>query len=213
MAVLVFGMGILVNFQAMLTNHNARAQVAALADKNDSGSGDDSGAVPSESKPSTKRGGAYQVAPNLPKFLKITKLGVDARVRPLGVTKDNQLKAPSNIYDTGWYDASAHPGDPGSVGAMVIDGHVHGPTLPGVFANLKKLQAGDTIQIVRGDNQIFNYKVVAMKNYDADTMNMGELMASIKPGRPGLNLITCGGPYDKKTGEYTQRTVVFAVQV
>jgi sortase (surface protein transpeptidase) len=214
MAVLVFGMGLVVNLQTMLTNHTAKAQVAALASRSENGdASDDSGSVPSETKPAAGGGSTYRVAPNLPKYLKISKLSVNARIRPLGVTSSNQLKAPTNIYDTGWYDASAHPGDSGSLGAVLIDGHVHGPTLPGVFAGLKKLQVGDIIQIVRGDDKIFNYKVVASKNYNADTMDMGELMASIKPGKPGLNLITCGGPYDKKSGEYTQRTVVFAVQI
>jgi LPXTG-site transpeptidase (sortase) family protein len=214
MAVLVFGMGLIVNLQTMLTNHTAKAQVAALASRSEnSDSADDSGSVPSETKPAVGGSSSYRVAPNLPKYLKISKFSVNARVRPLGVTSNNQLKAPNNIYDTGWYDASAHPGDSGSLGAVLIDGHVHGPTLPGVFVGLKKMQAGDIVQIVRGDDKVFTYKVVTTKNYNAETMDMGELMASIKPGKPGLNLITCGGPYDKKSGEYTQRTVVFAVQI
>jgi sortase (surface protein transpeptidase) len=206
-ACLVVGLGLLVNVQTVQTNQNARAQVSALSA---SGSNDDSGSRPSEKKPSY---GSYSVAPNLPKYLKIGKLGVNSRVVPLGITAANQLKAPTNIYDTGWYNASAQPGDPGSNGAVLIDGHVHGPTLPGVFANIKKLVPGDTLQIVRGDNKIFNYKVVKVQNYDADTLDMSNLLASIHPGQPGLNLITCGGQFDRTSQEYKQRTAVFAVQI
>jgi LPXTG-site transpeptidase (sortase) family protein len=167
--------------------------------------------VPSETRPSGSSN--YVVAPNLPKYIKIPRLSVSARVKSMGITNKNEMQTPNNIYDTGWYDKSAHPGDPGSIGAMLIDGHVHGPTLPGVFANIKKLQVSDSIQIVRGDNQVFTYKVVKVQNYDANTMNMGVLLASIQPGKPGLNLITCGGPFNRNSGEYTQRTVVFAVQL
>ncbi len=212
MAFLVFGLGLLVNIQTIQTNHSAKAQVSALEQKTDN-SENNTSLPPSEVKPPESGMGSYQVAPNLPKYLKIPKLSVSTLVKPLGVTSSNELKAPANIYDTGWYDASAHPGDPGSLGAVLIDGHVHGPTLPGVFANIKKLVAGDTIEITRGDNQVFTYKVVKVQNYDASTIDMGMMLSSVQPGLPGLNLITCGGPFDRKSGEYTQRTAVFAVQV
>jgi sortase (surface protein transpeptidase) len=208
MAILVFGLGLLVNVQTLQTNHDAKAQVSALASKADN---DDSGATPSETKPTGGR--PYSVAPNLPKYLKINKLGVSSRVIALGVTTKNELKAPTNIYDTGWYNASANPGDTASMGAVLIDGHVHGPTLPGVFYNLKKLVAGDTIQIVRGDDQIFTYEVRKVQNYDADKLVMGMTLNSIEPGKAGLNLITCGGKFNKVTQQYEQRTVVFAVQI
>lgn len=211
MALVIFALGLLINVQTIQTNHDAKSQVAALTQKTDNS--DNTSTPPSETKPPSGSFGSYQVAANLPKYLKIPKLGTSARVIPLGVTTSNELKAPTNIYDTGWYEASAHPGDAASLGAVLIDGHVHGPTLPGVFANIKKLVADDTIQIVRGDNQVFTYKVVKVQNYDATTIDMGMMLTSIQPGQPGLNLITCGGPFDRKTGEYTQRTAVFAVQL
>lgn len=213
MAVLVFGTGMFVSLQTLFTNHDTKAQVKALSKKSSKNEDSNSSSVvPSEDKP--KGGGpAYQVAPNAPKYLKIPKLGVDARVKSLGVNNKNQLSAPYSIYDAGWYNASAHPGDSGSLGAVVMDGHVHGPTRPGVFVGLKNLSAGDTIQIVSGDNQVFNYKVIRVQNYDAASINMGMMMASAQPGVQGLNLITCGGPYNHQTGEYSERTVVFAVQI
>jgi sortase (surface protein transpeptidase) len=209
LASVVFLVGLAINLQTLKTNHLAKAQVAALAKKTASHS-DDSGSTPDETKPSGSR--PYLVAPNAPKSIKIPKLDVDSRIVSLGVTSSNQLKAPYNIYDVGWYDASARPGDEAGNGAILLDGHVHGPTLPGVFVDIKKLTAGDTIEVTRGDNQVFTYKVVKVQNYDADTLDMGMLLGSAQPGQPGLNLITCGGPYDHSSGEYTQRTAVFAVQ-
>jgi sortase (surface protein transpeptidase) len=212
LALLVFGLGLLVDIETLQTNHDAKAQVAALTRQSDSTT-TGSPTVPAQTKPSSSAVKSYQVAPNLPKYLKIPKLGIDARVLQTGVTSSGALGTPPNIYDTAWYTGSAHPGDSGSLGAILIDGHVHGPTLPGVFMDIKNLKPGDGIQIVRGDNQVFTYQVVKVQNYDASTMNMGMMLASIQPGEPGLNLITCGGPFDRTTGEYSQRTAVFAVQM
>lgn len=206
LAAVIFLVGVFVSVLTLQTNHSAKAQVSALSNA------DEDNAPPSENKPSTSSVSSYAVAPELPKYLKIAKLGVDARVTSVGLTKSGALGVPSNIYDTSWYNDSAKPGDPGSNGAVLIDGHVHGPTLPGVFADLKNLAPGDTIQIVRGDNQTFTYTVKKVQNYDANTLSTVLLLSSFQPGQPGLNLVTCGGPYDKNAGEYTQRTVVFAVQ-
>lgn len=210
MAVIVFGMGVFASIKTLQDNHAAKKQLAELSNKVDNDN-DNSGDVPSETKPGGKLTD-YQVAPLLPKFIKIGKLGVNARIKPLGVTADNQLQAPTNIYDAGWYNASARPGDSDTNGAILIDGHVHGPTLPGVFSNLKQLQIGDSIEIARGDNQVFAYQVVKVQDYDAKTLNLGIALVSAQPGKPGLNLITCSGSYNRATNQYAQRTIVFAVQ-
>lgn len=213
MALLVFSLGIIVTIETFLTNRDAKTQVAALSKSVDAKNVDGTATTdaPSETPPSRSAQG-YQVAPNQPKFIDIPKYTVHARVRPVGVSTTNELKAPSNIFDAGWYDASAHPGDGPGNGAVLLDGHVHGPTLPGVFVNIKKLVPGDTIQITRGDNTIITYHVVKVQLYDADKLDMGMMLTSAQPGKHALNLITCGGTYDHKSGEYLQRTAVFAVQ-
>ena len=212
MACFIFLIGLFVSLLTLQTNRTAKAQVAALAQTSAQADGAAAaGAPPSESKPSGSSVASYQVAPDLPKYIKIPKFGVSARIKPMSVNNKNELQAPASIYDAGWYNSSARPGDGAGSGAMLIDGHVHGPTLPGVFANIKKLQAGDEIQIVRGDNQVYKYSVVKTQNVDANNLNIGSALASVQPGVVGLNLITCGGPYDHASGEYTQRTIVFAV--
>lgn len=208
MAGVVLVVGLSVSLLSFQTNKHIKAQVKAAttsATNAEEGTGD----VPSESKPANVR--AYQVAPNLPKYIKISRLGLFARIKSMGVNNKNELMAPSNIYDAGWFNSSAKPGDSDDKGAILIDGHVHGPTYPGVFNSIKKLKPGDEIQIQRGDNQTFKYSVVRVQNYDANTLDMRLAMASVIPGKPGLNLITCGGKYDRATG-YNQRTLVFAVQ-
>ncbi|MEO7364618.1 MAG: class F sortase [Candidatus Saccharimonadales bacterium] len=210
MAALVFGLGLLVNIETLQANHDTKTQVSALSSKADTSSGESDDAVPSETKPSGSTS-TYNTAPDLPKLIQISKIGVNARVRPVGVTTSNALGTPSNIHDTGWYNASAKPGDGPGSGAMLIDGHVHGPSLPGVFVDIKKLTEGDTITVTRGDNQVFSYSVVKTAIYPADSLDVGLLLTSAQPGKQALNLITCGGKFDSKTQHYEDRTVVFAV--
>lgn len=213
MAIFVFGIGLFVSLITLQTNHAAKTQVAALAvhaQQADGAAAPDT--PPTESKPTTTSMGTYHVAPDLPQQIIIPKLYVYARIRSMSVNAKNELQAPGNIYDAGWYNASAKPGSGAGSGAILIDGHVHGPTQPGVFVNIKKLVAGDDIQVVRGDGKTFHYSVVKTQNVDAANLDIGASLTSAVPGKPALNLITCGGPYDKQSGEYTQRTLVFAVQ-
>jgi sortase (surface protein transpeptidase) len=130
-----------------------------------------------------------------------------ARVLQVGITKDGALATPSNVFDSAWYKQSAKPGQPG---ATLIDGHVSSWTTNGVFYGIKKLVAGDTITIERGDGTKLDYSVVKTMTYQADAVDMASLIKPVTAGKSGLNLITCGGKYDTKSGEFTQRIAVFA---
>ena len=200
----VFGMG--VGIMQLRTNHQVKAQVKTLAAQTavtTDGSLPD-GALPSEDPPKN----SYAVAPTAPQSISIPKIGVQAGVLKLGVMANNQIKTPANIHEAGWFSGSAKPGEQG---AVFINGHVHGPTMPGVFANLKKLRAGDKIRITRGDGKVFSYSVVKSQSYDKDDVDMGAAFNTAVPGKPGLNLMTCDGAYDEE-GHYNQRLIVFAVQ-
>jgi sortase (surface protein transpeptidase) len=209
MAVVVFIVGMASSLQTLKTNHDASAQVAALVKKANSSKNVDS-VIPSTTKPSSSAVSQYTVAPDLPRYLKIPKLGVDARVLQVGVNASGALGTPTNIYDTAWYTSSAKPGQPG---ATLIDGHVSSWTSHGVFYGIKTLEPGDNIQIERGDGTIFNYQVVETQIYPAGNVNMQAAMTPITPGVPGLNLITCTGNVIKGTNSFSERVVVFAKQV
>lgn len=199
----VFGAG--VGITQLRTNQQVKAQVKTLAahtTANSDQSGDSS--IPSET-PGT---GNYHPGPLQPRKLTISSIGIDAPIVKLGIKANGELKTPSNIFDVGWYEGSAQPGE---LGAVLLDGHVHGPTKPGVFVNLKKLKPGDKISLQRGDGKVFTYHVVTSKSYPKDNVDMGAAFNSATPGKPGLNLITCDGSFDK-SGEYSNRLIVFAVQ-
>ncbi len=160
-----------------------------------------------EKKPAPDSISSYKVAADLPRVISIEKIKVKSRVLALGVKSNNELKAPVNIYDTGWYLESAKPGAPG---AMLLDGHVTGPTQKGIFYDLKKLVAGDIITIERGDGKTFDYKVVSSKVYNKDKVDMAAALTPIEAGKPGLNLITCAGSFNAQSDQYEDRLVVFA---
>jgi sortase (surface protein transpeptidase) len=209
MAGLIFMLGLVVSWQALRTNHNAAAQVSALSKQTDKTSGNADSSLPSTTRPGSDAISRYVVAPDLPRYLKIPKLGVYARVLQVGVTSSGALGTPGNVYDTAWYTGSAKPGQPG---ATLIDGHVSSWTTHGVFYGLKKLDVTDTIQVVRGDGTILNYKIVKIHIYNADSVDMQAAVTPITPGKPGLNLITCTGQVKKGTSEFSQRVIIFAQQ-
>jgi LPXTG-site transpeptidase (sortase) family protein len=210
MALIVFISGIGVAALGLKTNKHVEAQVQAVTQSTESSNNASTDEeTPNEVKPDSKAMTGHMVAPDQPRYIRISKLGVFARVSSQGLDKSGALKAPSNVFNAGWYDQSAKPGQPG---AMLLDGHVSGPTQRGVFFNLKKLTAGDTLEIERGDGQKFNYTVVQSQTYDASNTDMQKAMNPIVKGKPGINLITCAGKYDPKTKEYPQRIIVFATQ-
>ena len=170
----------------------------------------DVSSMPSSKKISKAAVDSYSVAPTLPKFITLPTIGVNkTRIISLGLLSNGQIATPSSIFDTGWYQASSKPGQ---AGAMFIYGHVSSWTANGVFYNLKKLKAGDSLSVTRGDNKIFTYHVVSTKIYPYDKVDMNQVLAPIDPKQPGLNLMTCTGKIIKGTSEFSQRLVVFTTQ-
>lgn len=210
MAVVVLVVGLGGSLMTFKTNQLTSNKVAALANTVRNPGANDDNAPPSTVKPSTSAVGNYVVGPTMPRYLNIPKLGVHARVLSLGITKSGALATPNNVFDTGWYNESSLPGQPG---AMLIDGHVSSWTAHGVFYGLKNLQPGDEIQVERGDGTTFNYQVVKSQTYDSSSVDMNAAVNPVTPGKPGLNLITCTGQVKPGTSEFNQRIIVFASQV
>lgn len=150
---------------------------------------------------------SYQVPALDPRYLKINSIGVNARVLNVGL-KENTIGTPRNIFDTGWYNGSAYPGESG---AIFIDGHLSGPTQNGVFSGLAKLKPGDQIQIVRGDNKIFTYEVRMSETVNVANVDMKKVLSTYNGETQGLNLMTCAGNYNTEENTYNERTIVYSV--
>ncbi len=214
MASIVFMSGIYASWHTWSTNRAVVAQVQGATSTNNNEAaptGETEGEVPDETEVTAAQMNAHKVGPNLPRFINIEKLGVHSRVKRMGLTKDGALEAPNNIYDAGWYEGSAKPGDP--KGATLIDGHVYGPSKSAIFSRLDELKDGDVIDIERGDGLHVRYQVVARDVYDRETTDMVKATRAFDPTKPGLNIVTCHGKYDTKAKTYKQRLVVYAVQI
>jgi sortase A len=163
--------------------------------------------APSSIKPKAQAVASYAVPPTDPKYINIPAIGLTkTRIIQLGLLSNGSIAVPDNIYDTGWYNGSAKPGQNG---AMFIYGHVSSWTANGVFYNLKKLKPGDTITIIRGDNTSYTYQVVQTKVYAYNAVPMNTVLAPVNSSKPGLNLMTCTGQVIKGTSEFNQRLVVY----
>ena len=125
----------------------------------------------------------------------------------MSVDKDGSLEAPRNIHDAGWYNQSAKPGTPG--GAVLLDGHVSGPTQKGVFYKIETLNKGDIVTIERGDGKKIDYKVVKVEIKKATNLDMTEMILPITKGTHGLNLISCTGKFNASNKTFEDRALVF----
>ena len=161
-----------------------------------------------EDKNAAVSGSGGKLAAGAPYTISIPKLKINGYISGVGVTKKGAMNAPGNIWQVGWYKMSATPSE--NTGVVIMNGHVHGPTQPGIFANLKNLKAGDIITVKDMSGTNYEYKVLYQQTFKAGEANES-LMQSASTTKQGLNLVTCSG--EIKDDEYQSRLVVFAERV
>lgn len=145
-----------------------------------------------------------------PVELRIPAIDVRVAVDVVGLDAAGQVDVPVDVARSGWYRFSAKPGS--GEGSTVIVGHVDGVDQgAGAFYDLRSLNPGDTVTVTRADDRQVTYEVVARERFDKDRVPLRELFSRSGPER--LTLITCGGPFDPASLEYTDNIVVTAVPV
>lgn len=153
---------------------------------------------------------AYTVAPDAPRILKIDRLGLAARIRPMGLNSDKSIQAPKNINDAGWYKGSAKPNE---VGALFIDGHASGSSRLGLFAYLDTLKKGDMVQLEKGDGTKLSYRVVNVVVVPLKSIDMSKILAPYSGVEKGMNLMTCTGVWAHDADTLDHRVVVYTEQL
>lgn len=138
-----------------------------------------------------------------PTRVRVPDLRVDRPLVPLSV-KGGTLEAPGAYRDVGWWRDGPAPGEKG---AAVLVGHVDTRTGPAVFYGLSRLTRGDRVEIERGDGSRAVFVVDRVALYDRDRLPAARVYRA--GGRPGLNLLTCGGRFDRAQRRYTGNVVVF----
>lgn len=142
----------------------------------------------------------------LPKRLVIPKLNVDAEVESVGMDDKGRMDVPKGIINVAWYNLGFKPGQTGNA---VFAGHFDKPDgKPSVFNKLDTLKVGDLIEV---DGQLGTkqqFKVTEVRVVDLDKFPLEEVFG--QGDKKMVNLITCGGEWNKEKKEYSERTIVFS---
>jgi hypothetical protein len=151
------------------------------------------------------------MARSVPLSLAIPAIRVRAKIIALGLRPDGSPAVPplTTPFVTSWYDPGPTPGGPG---AAVIFGHVDSAAVgPAVFYDLGRLRTGDLIDVTLADRRTAVFRVYGAGLY----LKTGFPSLGVYGYTrwPTLRLITCGGEFDRRTGQYLGNIVVFAEYV
>jgi len=175
---------------------------AVAAPASPSASGSSAGGVPiQDGKPAA-------TTDESPVRLRIPALKLNATVDAVGIDPaTGDFAVPPSVDQVGWYKFG--PGFGATAGSIVIAGHVDSAAEgKGAFFGLPQLSKGDVVTLTGQDGKVRTFKVTARERYRKVAIPLDRYFA--RDGTPRLTLITCGGPFDSKTGHYRDNVVVTA---
>jgi LPXTG-site transpeptidase (sortase) family protein len=126
----------------------------------------------------------------------------------LGLNPDLTVQVPTNYQQPGWFSLGPSPGE---VGSAVIVGHVDDFKGPAVFFRLGSLKAGDKVEVSRANAVVAHFKVTSIATYPKTQFPAKQVYAS--HGYIALQLVTCGGAFDTRTGHYLSNVVAYTTLV
>ncbi|MFC8986590.1 class F sortase [Streptomyces sp. NPDC057115] len=142
-----------------------------------------------------------------PRRIRVPRVGLDARIEAVGVTREGTMTVPADPAVAGWYRFGPAPG--AGQGSAVLAGHVDDETgALGEFAALRDLRRGDRVEVLRRGADPVVHRVVARRTVPQD-----ELPPSVfrRTGDPVLTLVTCAPPFLPDRGGYRSNLIVTAV--
>lgn len=139
-----------------------------------------------------------------PKRLLIPSLGINVNVQHVGLNASGAMDVPSNTTDVAWFKLGVRPGQKGNA---VVAGHLDSANGKAVFWDLNKLQVASDIYIIDENDNRWQFKVVGSELIDEENGSLESVFGRSDKAR--LNLITCGGVWNKEKKNYSQRLVVF----
>ncbi len=168
---------------------------------------------PAEATSTTTDGAARSAARQTPEAgvvpvrVRIPSIGIEPRVVPVGRNERGEMASPANYFEVGWWEPGALPG---AYGRAVLAGHVDTPDGEAIFYGIDRLAPGDEI-FVRGEDESqpeLRFVVTGAALYHVDHAPVEQIFG--QSADQELILITCGGSFDRRSGEYLYRRVVFA---
>jgi sortase (surface protein transpeptidase) len=168
-----------------------------------------SGSTASAWTPKSSRSTASRWAKrSRPIHLTIPKLGISVQVSELGLNKDRSVSVPRSFAVPGWYKFGPSPGQEGSA---VILGHVDSYHGPAVFYRLATLRLGNRVIVKEADRKTLTFSVIGLREYSKAHFPARVVYGPRKYA--ALQLVTCGGVFDRRTGHYLSNIVVFTALV
>jgi len=122
-----------------------------------------------------------------------------------GIVEDGTVEVPAAPERAGWFRLGTVPGYRGSA---VILGHVDSVDGPAVFADLSTMRSPDRVQVVLSDDTLVTFEVTSVETY-ANADFPAERVYAGTSRVAALNLVTCGGEYDRERGGYQSNVVVY----
>jgi LPXTG-site transpeptidase (sortase) family protein len=144
------------------------------------------------------------VARSAPLRLRIPAIKLSVPLSELGLNADGTVEVPTNFNEPGWFHLGPSPGQ---LGSSVILGHVHSSRGPSVFWNLGKLHVGDRVIVSLRDGVVAQFAVTKVAAYPKQ--DFPSHLVYGPHGIIALNLVTCGGVYDKKNHRFLSNVVVY----
>jgi sortase (surface protein transpeptidase) len=139
-----------------------------------------------------------------PLELRIPAIGVSTSMTELGLNPDNTVEVPTDFQQAGWFEPGPAPGQPGSA---VILGHVDSYRGPAVFFRLRSLHPGDAVEVRLADGAVAHFAVTAVETYLKDQFPAERVYGP--HGNSALQLVTCGGEFDRKARSYLSNIVAY----
>ncbi len=143
-----------------------------------------------------------------PVRIQVPAIGVDSALLNLGLQDDGTMEVPPDASSLGWFTGAPTPGE---IGPAVVVGHVDWAGELGSFYDLGDLVPGDEISVTREDGAVVDFQVVKRGQYSKDEFPTDAVYGNTD--RAALRLITCGGEFDRNTGNYLDNIIVFADMV
>jgi hypothetical protein len=142
---------------------------------------------------------------SVPVRVELPTLGVRAPVVPVDLDTNGAVAVPAGTSRAGWYDRSPTPGE---VGPSVLVAHVDWAGKLGVFHDIRRLRAGDPVRVVRQDGTVVTFRIDRVAEYAKRSLPTRTVFGPVD--HAGLRLITCGGEFDRSTGQYLDNVVAYA---
>jgi sortase (surface protein transpeptidase) len=133
---------------------------------------------------------------------------VSVSLSKLGLNADKSPQVPTKFQEPGWYKLGPAPGMKGSA---VILGHVDDKKGPAVFYKLGTLKAGDKVDVSLASGAVAHFAVKAVETYLKAQFPSQKVYGS--HGDSALQLVTCGGTFDKASGHYLSNVVAYTTLV